>query len=142
MDSPGLSSATFVRGDGRPRAVPTGLLMRILLVEDHADSLEALSRLLRMRGYDVAGVRTGSDALAACETEPFDLMVADIGLPDIDGWDLVSRVRNRCGLRAIAISGYCRDSDVARSLRAGFEAHLPKPIDLPTLLRAIEGVMA
>src|SRR5436190_1484959 len=121
MDSPGLSTATFVRG-GRPRAVSTGLLMRILLVEDHADSLEALSRLLRRRGYDVEGVQTGTEALAACEATTFDLMVCDIGLPDIDGWDLVGRVRQRCGLRAIAISGYCRAADVDRSLRAGFEA--------------------
>jgi CheY-like chemotaxis protein len=116
--------------------------MRILIVEDHDDSLEALMRLLRMRGYAVAGVRTGAEALEACEAADFDLMLCDIGLPDIDGWALIGRVRARHGLRAIAISGYCRPTDVDRSLRAGFEAHLAKPIDLPELVRAIEGVMA
>src|SRR3954463_12693331 len=102
MYSPGLVAAPVrIRRTVGPVPVTRDPLMRILIVEDHDDSLEALLRLLRMRGYAVAGARTGTEALEACEAADFDLMICDIGLPDIDGWDLVGQVRARCGLRAI-----------------------------------------
>lgn len=120
----------------------TGLLMRILLVEDHPDTAEVLSKLLRTKGHEVETANTGRDALAACEGKGFDVLLCDIGLPDLDGWDLVSQVRGRCVRKAIAVTGYGQSADVDRSMQAGFDAHLTKPVDLPSLLRAIDEVMA
>jgi CheY-like chemotaxis protein len=117
--------------------------MRILVVDNHADTADLLARVLRANGHAVRAAGTAADALAACAARPFDLLVSDVALPGVDGWELVRRVRgDRCAPRAIAVTAYGRGRDVDRSRRAGFDAHLTKPVDLPTLLRAIDAVAA
>ena len=107
--------------------------MRILLVEDHRDSADMLALVLRGCGHDVLAVGTAAEALRACGEEPFDLMISDIGLPDLNGWDLLGRVRAKCDVPAIALTAFGSHEDRERSRAAGFDVHLPKPVDFKTL---------
>jgi len=107
--------------------------MRILLVEDHLDSADMLARLLRGSGHELTMVHSGEDALAACHAQSFDLLISDIGLPGMDGWELLARVREHCDVPAIALTAFGLAADVARSQSAGFAAHLSKPVSFPDL---------
>jgi len=111
--------------------------MRILVVEDHRDTANVLERALRQQGYEVESVNTGGGAVLACGDHTFDVLIADIGLPDCDGWELLQRIKGKTK-RAIACSGYAMDSDIERSKEAGFDAHLAKPVGLAELIQEIE----
>ncbi len=118
--------------------------IRILLVEDHQDSAEALTHLLESQGYEVAVAASVARALAV-DFDEVDLLVSDLGLPDGSGLDLlreVSRRRPSQSLKAIALSGYGMESDLRRSREAGFRAHVTKPVDLATLQGVIQRVLA
>ncbi len=128
------------RGNGRP-AAPSAA--RILLVEDHPDSAEALAHLLATLGYQVAVATSVAEALAA-DWSAVDVLVSDLGLPDGSGLDLLAEVRRRrphLPIRAIALSGYGMESDRARSREAGFQVHLVKPTDLASLESAIRQLL-
>jgi two-component system CheB/CheR fusion protein len=123
---------------------PAGLAaLRILLVEDHADTAEAMADLLRDLGHRVTVAGCVTEALAAAERHAMDggldLVVSDLGLPDGTGLDLMAELRGRYGVRGIALSGYGMEEDVRKSLAAGFERHLTKPINLQALQTAIQG---
>jgi DNA-binding response OmpR family regulator len=111
--------------------------MRILLVEDHQDSADMLALVLRGNGHDVLAVGTAGDALRACGEASFDLLISDIGLPDFDGWDLLARVRENCGIPAIALTALGSNADRERSRAAGFDAHLAKPVEFKTLTAVV-----
>jgi len=106
--------------------------LRILLVEDHFDTASVLRRLLSAMGHDVLVCQTVADAVARLD-ESFDVLLSDIGLPDGSGLDLVTQIRKRLNLPAIALTGYGMDEDISRSRAAGFDAHLTKPISLEEL---------
>lgn len=112
---------------------------RLLLVEDHRDTLETLERLLNRRGYHVRTAASVAQALAVAENYEFDLLISDIGLPDGRGTDLLQRLEKRGGrvFRAIAMSGFGTDEDLLRSRQAGFAEHLTKPVEFPLLQAAI-----
>jgi signal transduction histidine kinase len=109
---------------------------RILLVEDHADTLQALSTLLRKDGYDVA------TAANIREAEPLlqkaEVLITDIGLPDGSGCDLMQRFKEQGGSLGIAITGFGQEDDVARSARAGFSKHITKPVQFNDLKAALQ----
>jgi CheY-like chemotaxis protein len=111
--------------------------MRILLVEDHSDSAAVVVRALSMRGHAVEAVRSAGEALRRCREGTYDLLIADIGLPDVDGWALLEAVRGRCVPRAIALTGYGGAAEVERSRTAGFDAHLTKPVEIGVLLETV-----
>ncbi len=113
--------------------------LRLLLVEDHADSAELLAELLVSRGHHVRVASTASDALARAAEETFDLVVSDVGLPDASGYELMAKLRDRHALRGIALTG-TRMTDAAAS--SGFVAYLTKPIALRTLEETLESVAA
>lgn len=110
---------------------------RLLLVEDHVDSIEALAWLLRRAGYDVVTASSGTDALAAADREDFDAVVSDIGLSDMTGLELMRELRRRYGLRGISISGLGTAEDRVRSQEAGFSEHLVKPVRIEELKAAL-----
>jgi signal transduction histidine kinase len=116
--------------DGKPR-------IRVLLVEDHADTARALSRLLSVSGYAVGTAGTVEAALKLAAAEPFDVMVSDIGLPDATGFELMRLVREQFALKGIALTGFGQDDDLARSREAGFADHVVKPVDIGRLDAAI-----
>jgi two-component system CheB/CheR fusion protein len=112
--------------------------LRLLLVEDHVDTAEAMADLLRALGHEVrvagsvaAGLATAATALGAGEV--IDLVISDLGLPDGSGTDLMRELGARYGLRGIALSGYGTEEDVRRSLEAGFARHLTKPVNFQAL---------
>ena len=115
----------------------------ILLVDDRDDTLLPLARLLQLCGYDVRLAHTAAEALGqAAAPVPVDLLISDVGLPDRSGIDLMRDVKQRFGLRGIAVSGYTSDDDVRACQAAGFARHLPKPILFDDLLSAIGDVLA
>ena len=115
--------------------------LRILLVDDHEDTAETLEQLLTLAGYRVQSAHSARDALAT-DLDDVDLLISDIGLPDISGHDLMRSIRQRRLLRGLALSGYGTEADVKASKDAGFSAHLTKPVDFDDLLTVIREVSA
>jgi two-component system CheB/CheR fusion protein len=115
---------------------------RVLLVEDHADTANALRELLQELSCEVVAAGTVRDALAAAEAGSFDLVLSDLGLPDGSGLDLMRRLRDGHGLSGIAVSGYGMQEDLRRSLEAGFVEHLVKPVTFERLADAVDRFFA
>jgi CheY-like chemotaxis protein len=113
------------------RKVPKSL--RILVVEDHADTLEALSFYLRCIGHEVRTARSKEDALEKIQQTACDVLLSDIGLSDGSGWDLLRELGEWCPKYAVAMSGYGTNADRERSTGAGFRHHLVKPVSLEKL---------
>ena len=114
--------------------------LRILYVEDHDDTCAVMSRLLRGFGYVVTCAGNVKGAMELIETQPFDLLISDIGLPDGSGLDVMRHVRARQQLKGIALSGFGMEEDVRRSREAGFAQHLTKPVNFRKLEAVIEQV--
>ncbi len=125
----------------RPHA-PAGLAgaHRILVVDDNEDAAELLSRALTRRGFDVRVAHDGPEALRVAGEFLPDAAVLDIGLPIMDGYELAECLRRALGeglTRLVAVTGYGQPSDRARSAKAGFDAHLVKPVELTQLERCL-----
>jgi DNA-binding response OmpR family regulator len=121
--------------DARPKGT-------ILLVEDHADSLSALAMLLRREGYEIhvaSGVR---EASAVAAVSGCDLLLADLGLPDGNGTDLMRELKVTRGARGIAISGFTDEPTKREAAAAGFDTFIEKPAVFDSLLAAVRDVMA
>lgn len=116
--------------------------LRILLVEDHDGIARACQRLLVSHGHFVIRAAGAVGAMGAAERERFDLLICDLSLPDGNGLELLSKIRDRAQrpLPAIAISGSVYGDDIARCLTAGFNAHVAKPFDEEGLLTVIAQV--
>jgi signal transduction histidine kinase len=126
---------------------------RLLLVEDHPDTAQIMSRLLRRAGYEVTVAGSVAEGLAAAgfgmngaSAEPApalpQLVVSDLGLPDGTGHDLMRQLRERVDVRGIALSGFGMEEDVQRARAAGFSRHLTKPVEFEALLDAIRELLA
>ncbi|MCA9651658.1 MAG: response regulator [Myxococcales bacterium] len=127
----------------RPRSpTPIRVPLRVVLVEDHADIRDLVARLVESWGHSVVGVAgTGAEAIECMLRERPDVAVVDIGLPDIDGYEVARRVCHELGLfrpGLVAMSGYGQEQDVRRAHAAGFDLHLVKPPDPGELCDAIE----
>ncbi|HLJ93558.1 MAG TPA: response regulator [Gemmataceae bacterium] len=113
--------------------------LRILIVEDDADTADSMAILLRMFTFDVQVATDGAAALrTALEKQP-DVILLDIGLPKLDGWQLAEQIRSHVtGKRPllIALSGYGMQADQLRSQQAGIDLHFVKPVD-PEVLRGV-----
>jgi len=107
--------------------------LRILLVDDHTDTVITLGALLRNLGYEVAGAETVKQALQLAKESKFDLLVSDIGLPDGSGHDLMRQIRARQSIAGIALSGFGMEDDLEKSRAVGFTDHLIKPVNVDRL---------
>ncbi len=107
--------------------------LRILIVEDHVDTNEALRLLLTMRGYDVLTALNVKSALALAETNVIDVLISDLGLPDGNAGQTMDIVESRYAAIGIALSGYGMEEDKERSRKFGFSYHLVKPVDVTRL---------
>jgi two-component system CheB/CheR fusion protein len=130
---------------GMPAAAPQraaarqARALRILLVEDHGDTVKIMKRLLERQGYKVRTAADVASALEVASSADIDLLVSDLGLPDGSGLDLMRQLRQRQPtLKAIALSGYGMEADLEHSREAGFAEHLTKPIEIDTLLEAVD----
>jgi signal transduction histidine kinase/ActR/RegA family two-component response regulator len=113
----------------------------ILLVDDHPDTLNIMSRLLRHVGYQVVTAGSVATALAAARQNKIDLLVSDIGLPDGSGLDIMRGLGGQTNIKGIALSGFGMDDDHRKSRDAGFSKHLTKPIGYKALAEAIRDVL-
>ena len=123
------------RRDMRPIA-----RVRVLLVEDNVDAADSLAMVLELLGQSVEIAYDGISALEALQRNPPDLMLVDIGLPGIDGFEVARRVRAGPGgrdLLLVALTGYGREQDRARTRAVGFDEHLTKPVETETLREII-----
>ena len=116
--------------------------LRVLVVDDEPDAREMVGHLLATYGATVTAAASVSDAMAAIEASPPQLIVSDIGMPGEDGYSLIARVREHptpiiAALPAIALTAYARAEDRVRALRAGFHTHVPKPIEPSELVAVI-----
>jgi signal transduction histidine kinase/ActR/RegA family two-component response regulator len=150
--SPGLGHGSVftltlpISGNAAPRTVPAqqhrtaGPGHRILLVEDNLDASETLSMFLRSEGHTVVTAFDGPTGLASAYSHDFDVLICDIGLPGMDGYDLIRNLRATVGANipfAIAVSGYGQPEHKARAIAAGFGQYLVKPVDVDALLNLI-----
>jgi signal transduction histidine kinase len=120
----------------RPLTPPQTSALRTLIIEDNVDLAATYQTLLERRGHHVTVVHTGRDGLKAAHQQHFDLILCDLGLPDITGYEVAQHLRADPAAepaRLIAHSGYSKNADRQQSLQAGFDAHLTKPMAISDL---------
>jgi CheY-like chemotaxis protein len=119
--------------------------LKVLVVDDEPDTLEMFRDALEAAGADVRAAAAGREALSVAETWPPDLLITDLGLPGMDGYELLAAIRETrpaATCPAIAVSAYARLDDRSRALAAGFQAHVAKPIEPPALISILCGVLS
>jgi PAS domain S-box-containing protein len=112
---------------------------RIFVVDDNADAAAALAKLLQLDGHDVETFRDGLSAIQAADANPPDIALLDLGMPEIDGLEVARRLRRKPPTAAallVAVTGWGQEADRQRTLAAGFDHHLVKPVDA-AVLRAL-----
>jgi len=112
----------------------------ILVVDDSTETTEMLGKLLQLEGAFVESARSGAEALEIAQRKTFDLVVSDISMPEMDGYQLLKKLRelpSMVNVPAVALTGYGRGADVERALEEGFAEHLTKPLDLDQLLQIV-----
>ncbi len=125
----------MLRSDSQSEPVSVQLNgVNVLFVDDQADARELVKELLEMHGAKVTSVETAEHALEAMQRENFHVLLSDIGLPMIDGYELIRQIRRlppEQGGRipAVAVSGFARSEDSQRALAEGFQNHMSKPIE-------------
>ncbi|HVO18167.1 MAG TPA: ATP-binding protein [Anaeromyxobacter sp.] len=130
-----------------PEAVASPTVRRrVLVIEDNEDAGETLREVLELQGHEVVAVaRSGADGLASARVARPDVVLCDIGLPAMDGYEVARAFRADAALRGtrlVALSGYAQPEDLTRAAEAGFDAHLAKPPDLDALERFLTGLPA
>jgi two-component system CheB/CheR fusion protein len=133
-DSSGASDVTFERS--------TGSRKRVLIVDDNVDGANSLGSLLAFLGHDTAMEYEGQAAILRAESFEADVVLLDLGMPGLDGFEICRRLRASDLPRRpqiVAMTGWGREEDRARTAAAGFDAHLVKPVDVATLSRLLEG---
>jgi len=132
INAPAAEAPTETPLQGEPR--------RLLIVDDNVDAADSLALLLTAQGHEVAVAYRPSEALARAEALRPEVALLDIGLPEMDGYELARRLRampQLQGMRLYALTGYGQAEDQLRSRAAGFDGHLIKPVDLQALERAL-----
>jgi len=115
-------------------------VLRILIIENHEITASFISLFLKRAGHKVTAVPNAQTALGRDDLASFDVILSDIGLPDVNGWELMKQLRPNTGAFAIAMSGFGDEADVKRSLEAGYQYHLVKPFVPATLEEVLRNV--
>jgi CheY-like chemotaxis protein/anti-sigma regulatory factor (Ser/Thr protein kinase) len=116
--------------------------LKVLVVDDEADTRELIAEVLKEVGSEVITARSVEEALIALEKHKPDILISDLGMPNEDGYSLISKVRALAAeqgghIPAAALTAYARAEDRMRVLRAGFQFHLPKPVDSAELVTVV-----
>ena len=129
---PLIEKASSAENQGRPLA---------LVVDDVADLADMLALFLAQAGYEVTAVNSAFSAIDAAENTRFDVIISDIGMPRMNGYQLAQSLRalpEYAAVPMIAVTGFSTYDDEERSLKSGFDAHITKPIDTDGLFQLIE----
>jgi PAS domain S-box-containing protein len=135
-EGPKESLAAGPAATDRPEA-PAGRPLQIVVVDDHVDSAKSLARLLTFWGHRVCTAHTGQDAIEAVRRVPTDLVLLDLGLPGMNGFEVAREIRGAdkpAEPLLVALTGYGQEDDRRRTREAGFDLHLVKPLD-PDILQ-------
>lgn len=122
-------------------AVPSSPSLRVLVVDDHPDLLSMLDLMMQRRKYAVQTAQSGAEALALAPHFAPHVVVSDIGMPEMDGYEMMRSLREADGLapfKAIALTGYDHHDSGASAQDAGFDAQMTKPIEFERLFEMIE----
>ncbi|MGH7174112.1 MAG: hybrid sensor histidine kinase/response regulator [Gemmataceae bacterium] len=154
-DGPGKGSEFVVRLPIASRAAPSdppgtspqpgtasaATACHILIIEDNNDARETLALLLKMLGHRVETAATGPDGVNLALASRPQVVLIDLGLPGLDGFEVARRIRAALaeGVRLVALTGYAQEEDRRRTNEAGFDAHLPKPVELEELNHVLSG---
>lgn len=118
-----------------------GAAVRVLLVDDHQDMLDMMEMMMRSREYHVAKALSGSEALEVASNFAPHIIVSDIGMPGMNGYELMSTLRKMSSLhpfKSIALSGYDAQDEYERAHSAGYDVQLTKPVDFDSLFQTID----
>lgn len=119
-------------------------MAKVLLVEDHEEVWDFLSRRLRRRGHEVVLAFDGAQGIEKARDEHPDVILLDMNLPVVDGWTAARRLKDEPGTRAIpiiALTAHAMSGDREKTLRAGCDDYHPKPVDFSRLLAQIESAL-
>jgi signal transduction histidine kinase/DNA-binding response OmpR family regulator len=142
---PALTGAAAPPPVGNARPASASGSLRILLVDDNTDGAESLATLLRLAGHETRVAHDGPEALGTAADFRPQVVVLDIGLPGMDGYEVARRLRAdpKLGMVVlVAVTGYGRDRDRQRSREAGFDHHLVKPVEFAQLLHVLTPLRA
>jgi signal transduction histidine kinase/DNA-binding response OmpR family regulator len=141
---PPREASVYPRFESTPRLIPPGELrhVHVLVVDDDRDALMLVTEVLQGTGAQVSTAQSAQEALVWLEREVPDVIVTDLGMPHVDGFQFIDRVRRHSNPRvrelpAAALTAYARSDDRMKALRAGFQIHLAKPIDPAELVTTI-----
>jgi CheY-like chemotaxis protein len=137
-----VTTRTDTATDAAHLTNPSANGRRVLVVDDNKDAAASLSMLLQIDGCNVAVAENGADALSAYDRFRPEVVLLDIGLPDIDGYEVARQLRTRtagAGTLIIALTGWGQAQDKQRALQAGFDEHLTKPVE-PEVLRMLMAI--
>jgi len=118
--------------------------IHLMIVEDDQDTLEMLRATMEARGFRVTACESAAETLKAATGTQVDLIISDIGMPEMDGFNLIKKLREFAGYQdvpAIALSGYASQKDAKAALAAGFDAHVSKPVDPVELVIMVNGLL-
>jgi CheY-like chemotaxis protein len=127
--------------DEHPSINPAEKSRRALVVDDVPDVTDMLSVLLTHAGYEVSTASSARDAIALARGQSFDMIISDIGMPEMNGYELARTLRSLPDYQTVpmvAVTGYSMFDDRNKSLNAGFNEHVTKPIDPRAFLELIE----
>jgi PAS domain S-box-containing protein len=139
----------FATASPSPESFGLGLQLektraRILIVEDQMDTREMLEATFVSRGFEITTCSSAAEALQTAEQSDFDAVISDIAMPELDGFELIRRLRRLRGFEkipAVALTGYASEKDATAALRAGFDIHICKPVDPAELTAVIEDLL-
>ena len=128
----------------KPRRSSRSFKRCVLVVDDVPDVTEMIGLFLKHAGYEVATADSAPAALRLANERAFDVIISDIGMPDMNGYELAASLRRRAeyqGIPIIAVTGYSEYDDRGRALQSGFNAHLTKPINPSELLQLMNELL-
>jgi CheY-like chemotaxis protein len=126
-----------------PVAIQAERALRVVVVDDQHDLADCVAELIDMLGHRAQAVYGGAEAIAASRANPPDVMIVDIGMPDMSGYELARAIRGDpalAGIRLVALTGYGRPEDRAHAIAAGFDHHLTKPVTDAHLRKVLSDV--
>ena len=127
------------------QAPAAGAARRVLVVDDSTDAADSLAMLLQMTGHETHMAHDGLDAIEAVDKHRPEVVLLDIGLPSLNGYEVCRHVRQRPwgkNITLVALTGWEQEKDRSKSREAGFDGHLVKPVEFPSLHQAIVRVAA